>query len=547
MLSLVRLTRFRDQRKFEAGCSRFHLSPDIYTKLIETHAHRRSLLRGKLLHAHLITNGLARRTHFAAKLVSFYTECKRLSSARQVFDKIPHSDIRRWIVIVGAYSRCGFYQEALDVFFEMRKEGLLPNQFVIPSALKACGHVFDVHTGKILHSLSLKRCFVSDSFVVSALIDMYSKCGEVDNATKVFDTISEKDSVALNALVSGYAHHGLAEEAFSLVKRMQLVGLKPNIITWNTLIAGFAQKGNEVMASELLQLMADNGIEPDVVSWTTVISGLVQNFRNDAAFSTFRRMLSHGFSPSPATISSLLPACASVANARHGRELHGHAVVIGVDDDIYVRSALIDMYAKSGFLHQARLLFYKMSEKNTATWNSMIFAYANNGCSHEAIQLFTRLEKTEGNTKLDHLTFTAVLTACSHAGMVELGQSLFLLMKQKYNIGPRLEHYACMVDLLGTAGKLEEAYRLIETMPMKPDLFVWGALLGACRKHGNVQLADVAAKQLVELEPRNPGNEILMSSLHAEAGSWGAVARFKKRLNNKTRRFSGCSWIETCG
>ncbi|CAN1282739.1 Pentatricopeptide repeat-containing protein At5g59600 [Linum perenne] len=389
----------------------------------------------------------------------------------------------------------------------MRKEGIPASQFVIPSVLKACGHVFDVQTGKVLHCLILRCWFVSDAFVVSALVDMYSKCGQVEKARKVFDMVAEKDLVSLNALVSGYAHHGLAEEAFRLVERMQQV-------------------------------------EPDVVSWTSVISGLVQNFRNEAAFSTLKNMLSHGFCPSHATISGLLPACANTANVRRGRELHGYAAVIGVEDDIYVRSALIDMYAKSGFLPEAKSLFHRTPEKNIATWNSMIFGYANNGCADEAIELFTQMEKTELN-KLDHLTFTAVLTACSHTGMVELGQTLFVLMQQKYNIAPRLEHYACMVDLLGTAGKLTEAYDLIKTIPMKPDLFVWGALLGACRKHGNVELGDIAAKHLAELEPRNTGNNILLSSLHAEAGSWSTVARFKKMLNNKRLRFSGCSWVET--
>ncbi|CAN0854322.1 Pentatricopeptide repeat-containing protein At5g59600 [Linum grandiflorum] len=255
-------------------------------------------------------------------------------------------------------------------------------------------------------------------------------------------------------------------------------------------------------------------------------------------------MLTNGFCPSHATISGLLPACASSANVRRGKELHCYAAVIGVEDDIYVRSALVDMYAKSGFIHEAKLMFHRTPKKNTATWNSMIFGNANNGCSDEAIRLFTQMEKMEGD-KVDHLTFTAVFTACSHAGMVELGQSLFVLMQRKYNIAPRMEHYACMVDLLGNAGRVKEAYEVIKSIPMEPDLFVWGALLGACRKHGDIELGDIAAQKLAKLEPRNTGNNVLMSSLHAEAGSWSTVARFKKMLNSKKMRFSGCSWIES--
>uniref|UniRef100_A0A2C9WDT3 Pentatricopeptide repeat-containing protein n=4 Tax=Manihot esculenta TaxID=3983 RepID=A0A2C9WDT3_MANES len=255
-------------------------------------------------------------------------------------------------------------------------------------------------------------------------------------------------------------------------------------------------------------------------------------------------MLQHGLYPSSATISSLLSACATMANVRLGRKVHGYAVVIGVEEDIYVRSALVDMYAKCGFISEARVVFYKMPEKNTATWNSMIFAYANHGYCNEAIELFNQMEKAEEN-KLDHLSFTAVLTACSHAGRIALGHSLLLLMQEKYKIVPRLEHYACMVDLLGRAGKLSEAYGMIKTMPVKPDLFVWGALLGACRNHGDIYLAEIASRHLAELEPQNNGNNMLLSNVYADTQNWENVAKFKKLMKRKKlRRFSGCSWVE---
>ncbi|KAL6195524.1 hypothetical protein ACLB2K_031143 [Fragaria x ananassa] len=185
--------------------------------------------------------------------------------------------------------------------------------------------------------------------------------------------------------------------------------------------------------------------------------------------------------------SSLLPACAGVTNLRCGKEVHAYALVIGVETDVYVRSALVDMYAKCGFIYEAKTLFCRMSERNTVTWNSMIFGYANHGYCTEAIELFNKM-KTEGSMKLDYLTFVAVLTACCHAGMIELGKSLFRLMQEEHGIMPRLEHYACMVDLLGRAGNLTEAYDMIKAMPMEPDLFVWGALLGASRNYGILNL-----------------------------------------------------------
>ncbi|XVE79545.1 hypothetical protein DITRI_Ditri14bG0067300 [Diplodiscus trichospermus] len=517
-------------------------STNAYANLIEIYTRDRALKSGKLLHAHLIINGFAHLTYLASKFITFYTECGQISDARKLFDKIPKTNFQRWISIIGAYSRSGYYQEAINVFSEMQVEGLEVNKYVIPSILKACGHVLDEETGKKIHCLCLKNSLESDAFVISSLIDMYSKCRQVEKAKKVFDGMFEKDLVSLNAVVSGYAQKGLVEEGLRLVEEMKLTGVKPDVVTWNTLIAGFSKKGQYFMVSKVFESMLAYGIEPDVVSWTSVIAGLVQNFQYVEAFDTFKKMMKQGLCPSSATISSLLPACVSGVNLKRGKEVHGYAVVIGVVDDIYVKSAVVDMYAKCGFISAARTLFYKMSEKSTVTWNSMIFAYANHGYSEEAIQLYKQME--EGK-KLDHLTFTAVLTACTHAGLVELGNSIFNSMQEKYKITPRLEHYACLVDLLGRAGKLDEAYHVIKTMPIEPDLFVWGALLGACRTHGNIDLAELAAKHLRELEPGSMGNSLLLANLYADAGRWGNVARLKKMMKKrKLRKFLGCSWIE---
>lgn len=395
-----------------------------------------------------------------------------------------------------------------------------------------------------MHGLIMKCSFELDAFVSSALIVMYSKCGRVEDARKVFDGMAVKDLVSMNAVVSGYAQQGAPNEALDLVESMNLVGMKPNVVTWNALIYGFSHKGDRGMVSVIFNLMIAAGIEPDVVSWTSVISGLVQNFCIEEAFGTFKQMLGHGFCPTSATISTLLPACATAARVKLGKEIHGYAFVIGVEEDLYVRSALVDMYAKCGFISEARTLFRKMPEKNTVTWNSIIFGYANHGYCEEAIELFNQME-LEGEAKLDHLTFTAALTACSHAGDIELGQRLFKIMQEKYSIEPRLEHYACMVDLLGRAGKVEDAYCMIKTMPVEPDLFVWGALLAACRNHGHVELAEVAAKHLLELEPESAGNRLLLSSLYADSGRWGKVEKIKKMLKKgKLRKLQGLSWID---
>ncbi|CAN4101790.1 unnamed protein product [Withania somnifera] len=502
----------------------------IFTKLLEAYTQNGSLQLGKALHAHLIINGLARRTHFASKLIAFYTECKQLAHARKLFDKIPKSDIRRWIVLIGAYARRGFYEEAMGVFYEMQREGRRPNKFVLPSVLKACGRFYDFQTGVILHGVILKNKFEFDSYVVSALIDMYSKCGRVENAKKVFCRTVDKDLVALNALVSGCVQHGIVKEALDLVEEMK--------------VQGFSQEDDRAMVCKVIELMHDDGLELDVVSWTSMVSGLAQNFHNNEAFQTFKLMLDNGVCPSSATISSILPACATVADLMRGKEIHGYAVVMGIEKDVYVKSALIDMYAKCGFISEAKHLFSKICERNTVTWNSMIFGYANHGYCSEAIGLFNQMLREE-ERKPDHLTFTAALNACSLAGLVEYGESLFKLMQEKHEIKPRLEHFACMVDLLGRAGKLDEAYNLIQSMSIEPDLFVWGALLGACRQHGSMDLAAVAAKQLAKLEPESAGSSVLLSSLYADASKWINVAKVKKVIKKKKlKKVPGCSWVE---
>ncbi|XP_048140580.1 pentatricopeptide repeat-containing protein At5g59600 [Rhodamnia argentea] len=520
----------------------YHSSFDACAELIDACARNRALRSGKALHAHLIVTGLCTTAHIASKVIGFYTDCGSTVDARRVFDEIPESDVRRWTVLLGAFARRGYHQEALDLFLEMRREGMEPNSFVFPSILKVCGQLSDRRAGENVHVLVLKLSVEDDLFINSALIDMYSKCGHIKKARTVFDMMVGKDLVTFNAMVSGYAQNGFAKEAIGLVENMKFWGLKPDVVTWNTLISGFSQKGDPLAVRDLLKSMSFAGIEPDVVSWTSVISGLVQSSKNEDAFKTFKEMMACRIYPNSATISSLLPACATSANLRLGKEMHGYAVVLGVENDIFVRSALLDMYAKCGLITEAKLLFSDMSEKNAVSWNSMIFGLASHGYCNEAIETFTQMEK-EDSKSVDHLTFTAALTACSHGGMIELGKSLFHKMQEAYKIEPRLEHYACIVDLLGRAGKLSEAYVFIEAMPVEPDLFVWGALLGACRNHGNLELAEVAARHLSKLEPGNAGNSMLLSELYANASNnWNARLRMKRR---KLIKFLGSSWIES--
>ncbi|MQL97821.1 hypothetical protein Taro_030517 [Colocasia esculenta] len=424
---------------------------------------------------------------------------------------------RRVITLICARTRQGRYVEALELLRDAQRHGHPPGRYVLPSLLRACGGLSDLNSGEKLHGFAVRSSFVSDAFVGCALIDMYCRCGCIDSARKVFDFMPKRDAAVWNSMVSGYVRLGFAGDSMRIFRNMILGGVEADSSTWNSLIFGFSSAGDVRMALYLSRTMGVYGVEPDVFSWTSLISGFVRSFHNREAFETFRQMTAtSGVRPSSVTISSLLPACASVADGKCGMILHGYAVVIGVHSELFVSSSLVDMYAKCGFISDAVNVFAEMTRKSTVSWNSMIFGYANNGYCGDAINLYHQMEND--GVKPDHLTLTAVLTACSHAGMVGLGRALFHSMQKEYGIQPRLEHYACMVDLLGRAGHLVEAYNLIKEIPMEADLFVWGALLGACRNHGNVELAKLAASHLVKLETEKCGSYLMMSNILADAG-----------------------------
>jgi pentatricopeptide repeat protein len=461
-----------------------------------------------------------------------------------------------WVKQLTSASRQGHHGRALHLFFARLRlqacdRGTLdPFPEAVPTGLRACARLGDAVSGRIIHALVLTHpALASDAVAATALLDMYSKCGLVSSARRVFEEMPRRDDViAWNALIAGYARHGLPERALALTIKMRGQGLRPDLVTWNAVVSGFALAGDDLMAGELFHAIREDGFRPDVVTWTSLISGSVLNFQNDRAITLLQSMMSAGTRvlPSSATIASILPAFANVADIKRGKEVHGYAVVANVEQDLRVSSTLVDMYVKCGLVLEACQLFEKMAKRSTVTWNSMIFGMANSGHCQEAINLFNRM--LLDGAMPDHLTFTGVLTACSYGGMVELGKGLYQAMVDEHGIQPRMEHYACMVHLLGLAGRLAEAYDFIRAMPLEPDCFVWGALLGACRNHGNVELAELAASRLPAAEPANASSCLLFSGALAGAGRQDDVLKIKKILKRRRmKKFDGCSWLEAPG
>eukprot|EP01018_Ginkgo_biloba_P005078 Gb_12201 [translate_table: standard] len=638
-----------------------------------------AIQRGKETHCYIIRMGFQLDLCVGNALIDMYAKCGSIGYARQVFDKMSQRDVVSWTAtilgytqnggvdealklfgqmqltgvkpnvvtwngLISFYARHGHGYEALKLFYQMHLADVNPNPVTIASVISMCGHLGVLEQGKKIHDYMIKRGFESDVLVGNTLIDMYCKCGCLEEACRVFGKMLKRDVVSWNEMIVGYAQNGHVDEALKIFHEMQLVGVEPNVISWtaviaacaqnghvnealklfrqmqlvamkpnlftitsvlptcsflaalqkgkeihgyifrngfqsdviagnalidmyakcgsianarlvfdklferdaiswNAIIAGYAQNGHGDEALDLFGQMQLAGIEPSVISWTAMIAGYVQNGNYNEALKLFCQMQLADVKTDSVSVASVLPACAHLAALEQGKEIHDHIVRRGFELDDFVTSALIDMYAKCGSIQDARCVFDKIIERNVASWNAMIAGYAMHGHGLDALKLFHQMQWA--GAKPDHITFTGVLSACSHTGLVNEGWKYFNCMTQDYGIVHSLEHYACMVDLLGRAGHLDEAQNFINNMPLVPNASVWGALLGGCRIHCNIELGKLVAEHLLELEPENAGNFVLLSNIYAAAGRWDEAGKVRKMMKDKgIKKEPGCSWID---
>lgn len=377
----------------------------------------------------------------------------------------------------------------------MRRNGLLPISFTFTALLKACIGVFNVELGRQLHGQSLKvGGFAQDLYVGNTLIDLYVKCGCLDYARRMFDEMPSRD-----------------------------------VISFTALIVAYAKSGDMVAARDLFDKLPVK----DMVAWTAMVTGFAQNAQPREALEYFEKMQNAGVNTDEVTLSSVISACAQLGASKYANWIKDVAEKSGFEptNNVIVGSALIDMYSKCGSVEDAYKMFGSMKDKNVFSYSSMIVGFAMHGCAKEAIKLFEEMIRTE--VKPNEVTFVGVLAACSHSGLVEQGRHFFEMMERCYGVKPSKDHYTCMIDLLGRAGKLKEALEFIQTMPIKPNASIWGALLGACRIHKNPEVAEIAARHLFELEPDCIGNYILLSNTYASAGKWEDVSRVRKLIRAK--------------
>ncbi|GAA0147410.1 hypothetical protein LIER_07118 [Lithospermum erythrorhizon] len=485
----------------------------------------------------------------------------------------------KWNTQLRELSKRGEYYEAMTLYSQILRSGCVPNALSFPYAIKSSASLSLPLTASQLHSHVVKSGCGNDPFVLTSLISSYSHFSHLQNARKVFDetSSSKKLTVCYNALISGYVKNHNCDHGFTLFFEMRGIGVPVNSVTMLGLVRGCVGPLQLNLGMSMHCLNVKFGLDNDVsvgnclltmyvkcgsieyarkffdciphkglITWNAMISGYAQNGLAAQVLDLYRHMEEEGVIPDAVTFVGVLSSCANLGNKKVGQKVEVEIERLGLQYNSFLQNALITMYSKCGDLGSARVIFDDMPEKNLVSWTAIIGGYGTHGLGETALKLFDAMIKND--IQPDGPVFVNVLSACSHAGLTEKGLSYFYSMERDYGLKPRPEHYACVVDLLGRSGCLEEAQRLIKSMPIKPDGAVWGALLGACKIHKNVKLGELAFEKLVELEPTNVGYYILLSNIYSDVGDLDGILRIRVMMKERNlKKDMGCSYVEFKG
>ncbi|XP_031488351.1 pentatricopeptide repeat-containing protein At3g49170, chloroplastic [Nymphaea colorata] len=499
-------------------------------------------------------------------------------SALLIFDDMPERNGVAWTLMITRCVQSGSAEEAIGLFLDMELDGFEPDQFCFTSVVSACTELESLKLGQQVHSRIIKAGLVTDVCVGCSLIDMYAKCsenGSMEDSRKVFDRLTKHNVMSWTAVISGYVQSaGEDVEALKLFCRMKHGYVQPNEYTYSSVLKACAnssdlETGEQIYAhvvksglapcdavgNALVSLYARSGkmdeaqkafnsmFQKNLISYNVMVDGYVKSQRTDEAFMLAQEIDNIGIRPSNFTFSSLLSAAASLGAMTIGQQLHCQLSKSGLSSDPCVGNSLISMYSRCGNVEDAFKVFSRMAVRNLISWTSIIMGLAKHGYAIETLEIFDQM--IESGIRPNEVTFIGVLSACGHAGLVDEGWEYFNSMSSSHGISPRMEHYACLVDLLGRSGCLEKALSFINSMPFEANALVWRALLSACRTHGNMEIGKTAAKRIVELEPDDSAAYVLLSNLYAACGLWDSVSRIRKRMKvRKLRKEAGCSWVE---
>ncbi|XP_056176221.1 putative pentatricopeptide repeat-containing protein At3g01580 isoform X3 [Syzygium oleosum] len=561
---------------------------ELLLQLIESCENGRHLAS---LHSRLLKTGVAHDRRYAAKLTTSYAKSASIEDARKLFDELPQRSVYLWNSVLGSYCRGRRYEQTLCLFKQMVSNGKSgegkPDNFTVPVALKACAGLRAIEYGKMVHGYVKKSGEVDmDIFVGSALIDLYSKCGQMGSALKVFREFPRPDVVMCTSLITGFEHNGSPVEALQLFARMaktegfvadpvslitvvsacaQLLNLKlgssvhgfmyrmgfdANLSLLNSVLNLYAKTGSIHSATNLFRKMP----RTDVISWSSVIACYVCKGVTDEALDLFNEMIEKAYEPNEVSVVGALQACAAGCNLEEACSdlgilqqaicLHGYLIRSGFSANMYVGATLLELYSKCGSLDNAIKVFSGMCEKDVVIWSSMIAGYGIHGRGKEALRLFDQMTRSS-SVQPNNVTFLSLLSACSHSGLIEEGIEMFNKMVHKYHLKPDSEHYGIVVDLLGRIGQLDKAIEVIRMMPTLAGSHVWGALLGACRIHDDIEMGELAARHLLHLDPEHAGYYVLLSNIYAMYGKWDDMSKVRCLIKEKKlKKVFGQSVIE---
>ncbi|KAF1876518.1 hypothetical protein Lal_00021232 [Lupinus albus] len=527
---------------------------------------------GWQLHSLVLKYGYGCEVFEGNALITMYSRWGRLDEARRVFDEMARRDLVSWNAMLSGYAQGhGHYGlEAVSIFVNMVRQGMLLDHVSLTGAVSSCGHIENLELGRQIHGLIMKVGYGTHASVCNVLMSTYSKCEVPKDAKAVFQLISNRNVVSWTTMISIYE-----EDAMSLFNEMRSDGLYPNEVTFiglihaitirNLLTEGQTVHGLCIKSCFLSEKSVANSIitmyakfefmleskkifeelnYKETISWNALISGYAQNGLYKEAFLTFLSATKE-IKPNQYTFGSVLNAIAAAEDIslKHGQCCHSDLLKRGLSSDPIVSGALLDMYGKRGNISESRRVFNDTPERPVFAWTAMISAYARHGDYESVMSLFKEMER-EGNSP-DSITFLSVLAACCRKGMVDVGHKVFDSMVKEHSIEPIPEHYSVMVDMLGRAGRLEEAEELMHQIPGGPRLSVLQSLLGSCRLHGNVEMAERVVDVLIQMDPASSGPYVLMANLYAEKGKWEKVAEVRKGMRGKgVKKEVGFSWVD---
>lgn len=542
-------------------------------------SHCLSVILGKEIHGFALKNGLDGDVFVPNALMQMYGECGSLDSARLVFDQMADRDVVSWSTMIRSYVRSKRLGEALEFIKEMHFMHVKPSEVAMICMVNLFSDLADLKMGKTMHGYVLRNSNYGKLGVpiTTALIDMYSKCGNSASSGRLFNGLTEKNIVSWTAMIAGYFRCNKLEKGKKLFYKMLEERIFPNEIT---VLSLFVECGS-VRALELgkwlhsyilrigfvmslplatalvnmygkcgdirnARAVFDAWENKHVMIWRAMISAYAQANCTNEACNLFAEMRDKGMRPNQVTMISLISLCTEVGALDLGKCIHLYINQQRMDVNLIIKTALVDMYAKCGDISVAYRLFSEAKERDICMWNAMMTGFSMHGCGKEALELFQEMERQ--GVEPNEITFIGVFHGCSHVGLVAEGKELFEKMVCRFGLVPKIEHYGCMVDLLGRAGQLDEAHELIKSMPMQANTIVWGALLAACKLHKNPNLGELAVKKLLELEPQNCGYNVLMSNIYAAATRWNDAAGVRKAIKDKgIEKQPGLSSIEVDG